>query len=390
MLATELLNKSNTEIIKIVGTMCYNDMVKSGVLASVTLAQFILESAYGKSELAQNANNLFGMKTKLSGNTWTSVWDGKSKYAKETWENVNGKDITVVADFRKYPAIEDSIADHSLYLLGAMNGKKLRYPGIQGVTDYKKVAQLIKDGGYATDPNYVSKLCNIIETNHLTEYDKEITMSKVKIAHAVQSESGTTTGKVGDQTGNEVCIAEWYMQNANPWTYALRPKSEAFANRIVKCATSLANNKHVGYSQQYDNQIYTIGRLSLEARLREINWKYSDLVADCNCDCSTFVKAVHNSTVTKDTLRLPLDRDFDTANAKGELLSTNCYIDISDDEHLLRTEQLRKGDVVGRKGHIFIVLEDGHPDYVDVCVTVAYENAENFIEAMRLLGYEAK
>jgi hypothetical protein len=67
--------------------------------------------------------------------------------------------------------VEDSIADHSAYLLGAKNGRALRYKGIKGMTDYKAVAQLVKDGGYATSLTYVENLCGIIEKWNLTQYD---------------------------------------------------------------------------------------------------------------------------------------------------------------------------------------------------------------------------
>ena len=79
--------------------------------------------------------------------------------------------MTITADFRKYPCVEDSIADHSAYLLGAKNGSKSRYDGLKGCTDYKKAALLIKVGGYATSLTYVEKLCNIIEKWNLTQYD---------------------------------------------------------------------------------------------------------------------------------------------------------------------------------------------------------------------------
>ena len=52
-----------------------------------------------------------------------------------------------------------------------MNGKKLRYDGLKGCTDYKKAVQIIKDGGYATSLTYVEKLCSIIEKWKLTDYD---------------------------------------------------------------------------------------------------------------------------------------------------------------------------------------------------------------------------
>ena len=83
--ATDLKNLSEADAIKKVGALFTADQKKSGILASVSLAQFILESGYGKSELAQNANNIFGMKCSLSGNTWSgSSRDGKSKYTKKT------------------------------------------------------------------------------------------------------------------------------------------------------------------------------------------------------------------------------------------------------------------------------------------------------------------
>lgn len=170
--ATSLKDMENPDIIKKIGSLFTADQKNSGVLASVSLAQFILESGYGKSELAQNANNCFGMKCSLSGNTWDgSTWDGTSKYTKKTQEYENGQYVTVTAEFRKYSSVEQSIADHSAYLLGAMNGSKKRYDGLKGCTDYKKAVQIIKDGGYATSPDYVEKICNIIETWNLTAYD---------------------------------------------------------------------------------------------------------------------------------------------------------------------------------------------------------------------------
>ena len=180
MQATEFVSLSEAEVIAKVGALFTADQKKSGILASVSLAQFILESGYGKSELAQNANNCFGMKKSLSGNTWSgSVWDGKSVYTKQTKEqNADGSYETITADFRKYACVEDSIADHSAYLLGAMNGNKKRYEGIAGMKDYKKVVQLIKDGGYATSLTYVENLCSVIEKWNLTQYDVKETAAE--------------------------------------------------------------------------------------------------------------------------------------------------------------------------------------------------------------------
>lgn len=191
--ASDLKNMSVKDIIKKVGPLFTEDQKKSGILASVSLAQFILESDYGRSELAQAANNCFGMKKSLSGNTWPdSAWDGKSVYEKPTKEHVNGKYVTVTAEFRKYTDIAKSIADHSAYLLGAMNGKKKRYAGIKGETSYKKAITIIKNGGYATSPDYIGKICNLIEKYGLTQYDVSSSTSA-----GGSSPSGNNTAKPG-------------------------------------------------------------------------------------------------------------------------------------------------------------------------------------------------
>ena len=198
--ASALKNLSDADVIKKVGSLFTSDMKKSGILASISLAQFILESGYGKSELAQNANNVFGMKKSLSGNTWSgSTWDGKSTYTKKTKEDDGtGKLYTITADFRKYKDIETSIADHSAYLNGAKNGSKLRYAGLKGCKDYKKAAKIIKDGGYATSTTYVSKLCSIIEKWKLTQYDKVTSAPATASSEKKQSTSFLVKVSISD------------------------------------------------------------------------------------------------------------------------------------------------------------------------------------------------
>ena len=215
--ATALVGLSEADVIKKVGSLFTSDMKKSGVLASVSLAQFILESGYGKSELAQNANNLFGMKKTLSGNTWSgSTWDGSSVYTKKTQEYENGQYVTITADFRKYPSVEKSIADHSAYLLGAKNGSKLRYDCLKGCTDYKKAVQIIKDGGYATSPTYAESICNIIDRWKLTQYDTAAApgedkpagvpfLVRVSISNLnIRKGAGTNYARTGKYTGKGI------------------------------------------------------------------------------------------------------------------------------------------------------------------------------------------
>lgn len=162
----------NEKFIEEIGAMAKADMAKRGICAAVTVAQAILESGWGKSDLAVKAKNIFGMKCSLSGNTWPgSSWDGKSSYNKSTGEYYSGSYTSVKADFRVYKNWSESVADHSAYLAGAKRGSALRYAGLVGCTDYRKAAQIIKDGEYATSPDYVSKICNIVEQYNLTRFN---------------------------------------------------------------------------------------------------------------------------------------------------------------------------------------------------------------------------
>lgn len=143
-----------------VGAAARKDMKSSRILASLTIAQAILESANGTSGLATKGKNLFGIKAGGS-------WKGES-VTMQTTEYVNGKAIKVDASFRKYESYEDSIADHTKLLTTAS-----RYANLIGVTDYKRAALLIRKDGYATDPAYTDKLIAVIEQYDLTKYDSE-------------------------------------------------------------------------------------------------------------------------------------------------------------------------------------------------------------------------
>lgn len=197
--ASSLKGRSEAEIVNIAGKLCQKDQEKSGILAAVSAAQFILESGYASTDLAQNANNCFGMKTFLSNNDWPgSTWDGTSKYSKITTEEYTPGQITKIrADFRRYDCIEDSIADHSAYLNGAKNGGRPRYAGLKGETDYRKAAQIIKGGGYATDSQYVQKLCSIIERWNLTQYN-----AKTQAQKAAPGDTKSTAKKTQASSAN--------------------------------------------------------------------------------------------------------------------------------------------------------------------------------------------
>ena len=95
-----------------------------GVPASVTIAQAILESAWGRSELAARANNYFGIKCSA-----TTSPHQIGCVDRDTWEHIDGRDVTVTASFRRYASMTDSFLDHGLFLT------KPRYAHAMAATD---------------------------------------------------------------------------------------------------------------------------------------------------------------------------------------------------------------------------------------------------------------
>ncbi len=136
------------------------DMKKTRVPASLTIAQAILESNWGKSGLTQKGGNLFGIKGKGPAGSVTMP----------TKEFVGGNWITIGAAFRAYNNWGESIADHSALILNGTRDKPNRYHGVLGA-DYKTAAHEIWKGGYATDPSYPKKLIQLIEKYDLHKYD---------------------------------------------------------------------------------------------------------------------------------------------------------------------------------------------------------------------------
>ena len=170
--STSFKTMTPAQFIAVMGPICREDYKNTGILASVSLAQAINESGWGKTALCQASNNMFGMKCSLSGNTWAgSVWDQKSYVAIKTTEEYGGKKVKIIAKFRKYPDVATSVADHSAYLRNARNGEGYRYAGIASTTSYVKQLNIIKKGGYCTWSSYVSELTSLIKKYNLTQWD---------------------------------------------------------------------------------------------------------------------------------------------------------------------------------------------------------------------------
>ena len=134
--------------------LAVSEMYRSGVPASITLAQGLLESGNGQSELARMSNNHFGIKCH---NNWQG---GKVYYD----DDAKGE------CFRKYSHPSESYRDHSDFLRFR---DRYKFLFDYKVTDYKSWAYGLKKAGYATDPAYPKKLIKLIEEYDLHEYDRK-------------------------------------------------------------------------------------------------------------------------------------------------------------------------------------------------------------------------
>ncbi len=134
-------------------SIAVNEMYRTGVPASITLAQGIIESRSGQSALAVDGNNHFGIKCHNS-------WRGKTMLADDDRKN---------ECFRVYDSAEESFRDHSDFL---RYRDRYKFLFDFKTTDYKSWAYGLKQAGYATDPSYASKLIQCVEDYNLTRYDR--------------------------------------------------------------------------------------------------------------------------------------------------------------------------------------------------------------------------
>lgn len=165
---------SRDDYIRIYKDLAVKEMKRSGIPASITLAQGMLESDNGNSSLAIKANNHFGIKCH-------SNWKGKKIYHDDDERN---------ECFRRYKSPYESYIDHSDFLT---NGSRYDFLFDLKLTDYKNWAKGLKKAGYATSNKYDKLLIKIIEENELHQYD--LAIKKDKKASRAHKRHDITTGR---------------------------------------------------------------------------------------------------------------------------------------------------------------------------------------------------
>ncbi len=160
------------------------EMQEYKIPASITLAQGLLESGNGKSELAKKSNNHFGIKCHSS-------WKGKRTYHDD---DAKGE------CFRVYDSPAESYRDHSIFLA---NGQRYAFLFDLKITDYKGWAKGLKKAGYATLPVYANVLINLIETYDLTQYDQKALKGPKIVLDEDKPKSKESVADKNTKTGND-------------------------------------------------------------------------------------------------------------------------------------------------------------------------------------------
>ena len=213
------LNKQTLAYIKKYAPIAVKEMHQNRIPASITLAQGILESGKGRSELALKSNNHFGIKCHTQ-------WKG---------ERVYHDDDAKGECFRKYQFVETSYVDHSAFLT-----KRKRYAFLftYGAKDYKKWAKGLKKAGYATDKQYPNKLIKIIESYKLYKFDnvkkKDFKVSKASInTDAVKDVIEIVTPKY--------TVGKYYEVQKGDTLYSIARKFNTSVD-VIKEVNGLNNN----------------------------------------------------------------------------------------------------------------------------------------------------
>jgi hypothetical protein len=191
------------------------EMKRTGVPASITLAQAIVESASGESNLAKNANNHFGIKCKTE-------WTGEKIYQ---------DDDTKSECFRVYPDAESSFIDHSNFL-------KYRpyYAALFELdpVDDSAWAYGLKKAGYATEKDYPTSLLKVIEMYELSQYNfPELVAEDDSLANTVEQQKANGSMPVSKDTVTKSIVNKDSIQNKLTDPVTIKPMADSSANNIA-------------------------------------------------------------------------------------------------------------------------------------------------------------
>ena len=204
------------EYIKKYSHIAVSEMKRTGVPASITLAQGLLESGAGRSRLATEANNHFGIKCHKN-------WTGKT---------ISHDDDAKGECFRAYDKADESFRDHSDFL---RYNDRYKFLFDYEASDYKSWCYGLKKAGYATDPNYATKLIGIVEEFNLTRFDDV----KIEVESPDKLEKAV---KVSSTEPSSLKYNEEYVFDLNRQVYKVNGVDFVYA---------MAGDTYASIAQQY-------------------------------------------------------------------------------------------------------------------------------------------
>ncbi len=195
--------------------LAISEMKRSGIPASITLAQGMLESGNGNSRLATVANNHFGIKC--------HGWEGD-----EIYHDDNEKDEC----FRHYKNASESYLDHTDFL---MTRSRYAFLFEYKSTDYKSWAKGLRKAGYATDPKYPQRLIDLIERYDLHQYDTGVTVSKKvtnKSTSSVSKQTTSSKSRSKNKSSDEFSFSvdKYPVRENNRTDYILAKEGDTYAS----------------------------------------------------------------------------------------------------------------------------------------------------------------
>jgi hypothetical protein len=226
-LATTLFAQTNDKALAYITAykeIAMNEMLRSGVPASITLAQGILESSYGESELCKKSNNHFGIKCKEN-------WTGEKTYH---------DDDTKGECFRVYPTAQESYKDHSDFL---KNRPYYAFLFKLDPTDYEGWAKGLKKAGYATEKDYPQKLIKIINDYNLQAYTLLALNKSNPLEGTVTEATAGNTATVQDNTQSAEVLTAIAPQKEDEPAPAERVNTTSPATTTVAALPANTNDK---------------------------------------------------------------------------------------------------------------------------------------------------
>lgn len=218
LFAQDKQSQVTLDYIKQYKSIAVEEMKKHKIPASITLAQGILESGSGQSELAKKSNNHFGIKC--------HDWQGEKVYHDDDIKN---------DCFRKYPKPEDSFEDHSIFL------QRPRYTMLfdLDIMDYEGWAKGLKSCGYATSPTYAERLIAVIERYKLYEYD------------AVDSGKKKQKEEIDNKEGVQETIADNYLKESSVGHIPVLSKHEVTKQNGRKAVVACEGDTYESIAKEF-------------------------------------------------------------------------------------------------------------------------------------------